>query len=78
MKKLTRLDQLELEAQARGLTVRTWSPGDGITRYRFFRIADLDPSKRQSYSGPKNGIETVLGFQAARWFIDAYGMGRNS
>jgi hypothetical protein len=38
---MTRLELLELAARARGLTVRTWSPGDGQIRYRFFRIANF-------------------------------------
>ena len=48
----------------RGVTVETWSPGDGQTRYRFFRGA---PSK-QTYFGPDNGIYTALGFKEAEAF----------
>jgi hypothetical protein len=38
---MTRLEILELAARARGLTVRTWAPGDGAVRYRFFRIRNF-------------------------------------
>lgn len=44
-----------------GITVETYSPGDGVTRYRFFRNA---PSK-QTYFGPNNGIYTALGYKDA-------------
>jgi len=49
-----------LAAHEAGLNVRTCSPGDGVTRYRFF--PKDDPS---SYFGPSNGIHTVLGAKAA-------------
>uniref|UniRef100_A0A6M3JP12 Uncharacterized protein n=1 Tax=viral metagenome TaxID=1070528 RepID=A0A6M3JP12_9ZZZZ len=36
----TRTGRREIVAQAReaGLLCRTWSPGDGVTRYRFFAL----------------------------------------
>ena len=42
-------------------TVETWSPGDRVTRYRFFH----DAPPNQTYFGPDNGIRTVLGMGAA-------------
>lgn len=36
MARLTRLQELKIHAKAAGLSVHTWSPGDGVTRYRFF------------------------------------------
>ncbi len=52
------------EALPAGWTFHTWSPGDGVTRYRFFHNA---PAK-QSYHGPKNGNFTALGFKEAMAF----------
>lgn len=53
----------------RGWTVRTWSPGDGVTRYRFFE----DAPKNQTYFGPDNGRYTALGYKDA--VIYALGLG---
>lgn len=58
----TRLEELEELAKERGLYVRTWSPGDGQTRYRFFK----EPS---GYFGPHDGIYTALGLKEARTFL---------
>lgn len=46
-----------------GLAVSTWSPGDGVTRYRFFKLEGINPS--QDYFGPANGMHTALGAKAA-------------
>lgn len=51
---------VERAAQAAGLNVRTYSPGDGVTRYKFFPKDDTS-----SYFGPNNGIHTALGAKAA-------------
>lgn len=67
MKKLTRLAELEIHAEAAGLIVRTWSPGDGVTRYRFFE--DRPGRERQDYFGPENGIYTALGLAEAWTFV---------
>lgn len=50
---------LSCAANRAGLYVRTYSPGDGVTRYRFFT------SPNNSYFGPDNGIHTALGITAA-------------
>jgi hypothetical protein len=54
-----------------GIYFRTWSPGDGATRYRFFR----DPEGRNSYFGPDDGIYTALGIAAALVFARTYAAG---
>ena len=51
---------------AAGLIVRTWSPGDGVTRYRFFSKPEADG---QSYFGPANGVYTALGLKEAWAFV---------
>jgi hypothetical protein len=66
---MTRLQELELEARRAGLLVRTYSPGDGVTRYRFFRIADVPEGERQGYFGPANGCYTALGLKEAYTFV---------
>lgn len=67
-KKKTRLDELQEECAEKGCFVRTWSPGDGVTRYQFFDIEEADP-QRQTYYGPKNGIYTALGLKEAYSFL---------
>lgn len=62
-KKKTRFNALSAEARAKGLYVAKHSPGDGVTRYRFFDKPD------NSYFGPDNGICTVLGLKAAKKFL---------
>ncbi len=52
-----------------GYSVCTYSPGDGVTRYRFFQNAP----ENQSYFGPDNGVYTALAFKEAY----AYARGLN-
>mgnify|MGYP001579055081 CR=1 FL=1 len=59
--------EVEQEAGACGYVVRTWSPGDGATRYRFFEKRGL--AKNQSYFGPANGLYTALGRKEALTFL---------
>jgi hypothetical protein len=61
--KKTKLQDLR-DSLPKGITVNTYSPGDGLTRYRFFRNAP----KNQTYFGPDNGIHTSLGFKQAAEF----------
>lgn len=72
-RKKTQRQLLKEEAADRGLLVRTWSPGDGITRYRFFDKRDLKRHKvserEQTYSGPDNGVCTALGLKSAFKFL---------
>jgi hypothetical protein len=63
----SKLEQLE-EMLPKGYSVHSYSPGDGVTRYRFFRGA---PTK-QTYFGPASGIFTALGFKDA--YIYAQGI----
>lgn len=56
---------------AHGIYVRTWSPGDGVTRYRFFR-AGVGGRELSSYFGPENGVTTVLGITAAENWAEGY------
>lgn len=46
--------------------VKTYSPGDGITRYRFFR--KHEGKETNQYFGPENGIATFLGASQAYAF----------
>ncbi len=73
-KKPTRLQELQDYAKSVGLTVATYSPGDGQTRYRFFDKSG--PS--QTYFGPASGIATELGLKDAWNFVYSYGAGRGS
>jgi len=58
--------QLGEVAEDNGLYVDTYSPGDGMTRYRFFKNPGND------YFGPENGIYTALGLAEARVFVRAW------
>lgn len=55
----TRFSELSRFARDNGLYVAMWSPGDGVTRYRFF------DKPGNSYFGPDNGICTALGIKNA-------------
>lgn len=59
------------QAREVGLYVATWSPGDGMTRYRFF-------AKPSDYFGPENGIYTALGAKEAGTFIEGYAYGKGA
>lgn len=50
-----------------GLFVDTCSPGDGVTRYRFFT-----EDGNSYHSGPSDGIWTALGPKEARAFLAGY------
>jgi beta-lactam-binding protein with PASTA domain len=51
-----------------GLTLHTWAPGDGVTRYRFFNYP------AESYNSGWE-IKTVLGRKDAILFLEAYQLG---
>lgn len=59
----TRLDKLRADLPP-GYSIETYSPGDGVARYRFFENA----SPKQDYFGPANGIYTALGYAEAEAF----------
>lgn len=65
----SRLNCMIQNAHALDLHVSEWSPGDGVTRYRFFKKAG------NSYFGPDNGIHTVLGIKEAETFLAGYAAG---
>jgi hypothetical protein len=72
-KKPTRMDALRADAARAGYLVDAYSPGDGVTRYRFFKLSDLerhgiDP-REQNYFGPASGVHTALGLAAANTFL---------
>ena len=62
---MTRREELVWDAAAIGLLVKTYSPGDGVTRYRFFEHAPLG----QDYFGPNDGVYTALGLKEARTYL---------
>jgi hypothetical protein len=69
----TRKDELMRFAHDAGYHVETYSPGDGVTRYRFFDLAEMDRKgvsmREMSYFGPLNGVDTVLGLAAAKKWL---------
>lgn len=65
------MNEVKQAAQELGLFCATYSPGDGYTRYRFFRREGLD--KGQSYFGPASGIYTALGRGEAMTWLAGYG-----
>ena len=64
---MTRLEELQEEAKAVGLHIDTYSPGDGVTRYRFF----TEPS--DYFAG--RGTYTALGLGEARVFVTGWSQG---
>ena len=59
----TRKDLMEYLPNYTQYYVRTYSPGDGMTRYRFFEKQNGEETN--SYFGPGNGIYTALGLKEA-------------
>ena len=59
-KKKSKIEQIK-EALPRNWSVFSYSPGDGVTRYRFFK----DATASQNYFGPNNEEFTALGFNEA-------------
>jgi hypothetical protein len=66
MKEITRLDWLREDTKKAGLYLATYSPGDGVTRYRFFN------KPGSNYFGPRDGIYTALGIKEAEIFLAGY------
>jgi len=58
------------------LAVGTSSPGDGVTRYRFFHQKAYDEI-HASYNQGK-GLHTALGRKAALDFLSAYMLGKDN
>ena len=60
-----RKQSLLARAQWLGLHVQTWSPGDGVTRYRFTIMGRPDITIRSRYSlGIREAEEFLDGFEA--------------
>ena len=64
MARKSRYDLLQEEARRHGLWLRKYSPGDGVTRYRFMR-------KNVSYFAD-DGIFTALGISQAETWLSGY------
>ena len=73
----TERERLHKWADRHGLYVRTYSPGDGVTRYRFFHKA-ADGSTDNTYFGPENGLFTALGLREAHRMLDGYIAGKQA
>ena len=58
-------------ARKNGVYVETWSPGDGVIRYRFF-------SEPADYFGGKDSIKlyTALGLKEANTWLRGYVRGK--
>ena len=61
---------MERLAREAGLYVATYSPGDGVTRYRFFK-----GKKPKSYF-EATGLYTALGISEAEAWLEGYRRGR--
>jgi len=67
------LNEMENAASLVGLTVTTWAPGDGVTRYRFFKAG----GSRYADYHQGGALYTALGRKEAIAFIKSYGVGRS-
>jgi hypothetical protein len=67
------LNAMESAAAAVGLLVTTWAPGDGMTRFRFFKA-----KRGERYADYHQGdaLYTANGRGEAMKFIQSYGIGR--
>ncbi len=63
--------QLEDYCEYHDLYLTTYSPGDGVTRYRFFSVPGND------YFGPSNGDFTALGLKEAVAYARGFVAGAN-
>lgn len=70
-----KLNEMEQAAVAVGLSVTTWAPGDGMTRYRFFKKSPGTPYSDYHQGG---ALYTATGRKDAMAFIEAYGKGRSA
>lgn len=77
MARLTRMERLQNDAKAAGLIVATYSPGDGVTRYRFFVASEQAHVRHADYFGGSRPVETVLGIAKAEQFVSDYAERQN-
>lgn len=68
---MTRLENLIDKAERAGLAVYTYSPGDGVTRYRFSRETNSDYFACRA-------VYTALGLKEAHCFADGAVVGATS
>lgn len=70
-----RMDVLQEMAHKAGYLVATYSPGDGVTRYRFFDLDEMArkgvSAREQDYFGPLNGKHTALGRAKAKKWVES-------
>jgi len=66
----SRRARLERDAREMGLYVGIYSPGDGVTRYRFFK------SKKPVSYFQMTGLYTALGLSEAEAWLAGYRRGR--
>ena len=64
----TKSDLIE-RAQSLNLSVATWSPGDGMTRYRFFQDEDAEYFADEP-------LYTALGLKEAFTWLSGYAAGK--
>jgi hypothetical protein len=67
-KKTSRLESLRREAARHNLYVGVYSPGDGVSRYRFIRSRNGKPVSYFS----DDGIFTALGIGEAETWLSGY------
>jgi hypothetical protein len=75
--KPTRLEQLQADAAKVGLGVDSYSPGDGITRYKFWRLAAQRAGPPRTYFSAAPTLVTVYSYGAALGYLEAYATGYN-
>jgi len=63
----SRLTQLRKDAAEKGFAVFRHSPGDGVSRYAFFK---RPVKKDQGYFGPANPECVALGLKKAKRFLE--------
>lgn len=65
-------------AEEAGLYVGAWSPGDGVTRYRFFDHGVMSNGLPVQDYNSGDGVKTVLGRKDALLWLAGYRAGRYS
>lgn len=76
MTKTTR-KQLFALADSQGIHIATWSPGDGMTRYRFIDKRS-EPHWCWSYDATSHPLYTALGLREASIWLLGYASGQNT
>lgn len=69
---MTRNSRIEEMARYVGLIFRTWSPGDGVTRYRFF------DGPADNYFAEEDGLWTARGAKEAEVWLRGFTAGRRA